>query len=146
MACGVISGFQGDYRWLSNFEPVDVVFEGEIYPSVEHAYVAAKTLDRTTRRSIAALATPGAAKRAGKSIKLRTDWEEVKLKVMSELVRQKFQHVRMRKLLLATEDAQIIETNSWGDVFWGVCQGVGQNHLGRIIMEVRAEWMKNPTA
>lgn len=141
MASGVIDSFQGDYRWLSSFEPVDVVFEGEIYPSVEHAYVAAKTLDRDTRKTIAALSSPGAAKRAGRSLKLRPDWEQVKLDVMEKLVRQKFQHVRLRRLLMSTVGMEIVEGNTWGDTFWGVCCGVGENHLGKIIMKVRAEWM-----
>lgn len=142
MADRVIDSFQGDYRWLSNFEPVDVVFEGELYPSVEHAYVAAKTLDRELRKTIALMATPGAAKRAGRAIKLRPDWEMVKLDVMEKLVRQKFMHVRLRRLLLSTGDMEIIEGNTWGDTFWGVCNGVGENHLGKIIMAVRAEWIK----
>lgn len=141
MASGVIDSFQGEYRWLSNFEPVDVVYEGELYPSVEHAYVAAKTLDRETRKSIALLATAGAAKRAGRSLTLRSDWDRVKLKVMEELIRQKFMHVRLRRLLMSTVGMAIVEGNTWGDTFWGVCNGIGENHLGRIIEKVRAEWM-----
>lgn len=141
MADRVIDSFQGDYRWLSNFEPVDVVFEGILYPSVEHAYVAAKVLDRTTREYIAQLPTPGAAKRAGRALKLRPDWELVKLDVMECLVRQKFQHVRLRRLLMSTVGMEIVEGNTWGDTFWGVCSGVGENHLGKIIMQVRSEWM-----
>lgn len=143
MASGVIDSFQGDYRWLSNFEPVDVVYEEELYPSVEHAYVAAKTTDRVTRKGIALLPTPGAAKRAGRSLKRRLDWDCIKLSVMEQLVRQKFQHVRLRRLLMATGDMEIVEGNTWGDTFWGVCNGVGENHLGRIIMKVRSEWMQD---
>ncbi len=141
MACDIIDSFQGEYRWLSNFEPVDIVFEGELYPSVEHAYVAAKTLDRTARKAIALLSTPGAAKRAGRMLKVRPDWDTVKLDVMRSLTRQKYHHARLRRLLLATGDAQIVEGNTWGDTFWGVCNGEGENHLGKIIMEVRAQWM-----
>jgi ribA/ribD-fused uncharacterized protein len=142
MAHRVIDSFQGEYRWLSNFEPVDIVYEAELYPSVEHAYVAAKTLDRDLRKSIALLPTPGAAKRAGRSLKLRPDWEMVKLTVMEDLLRQKFQHVRLRRLLMSTVGIDIVEGNTWGDRFWGVCDGVGENHLGRLIMKIRAEWME----
>jgi ribA/ribD-fused uncharacterized protein len=138
----VIDRFQGDYRWLSNFEPVDVVFEGELYPSVEHAYVAAKTLDRELRKYIAGLPTPGAAKRAGRALKLRPDWEMVKLTIMEDLIRAKFQHVRLRRLLMSTVGMDIVEGNTWGDRFWGVCGGEGENHLGRLIMKIRGEWME----
>lgn len=145
----VIDRFQGDYRWLSNFEPVDVVFEAEIYPSVEHAYVAAKTVDRNLRKTIAVLSSPGAAKRAGRSLKLRPDWEMVKLVVMEDLIRQKFLHVRLRKLLMSTVGMTLIEGNTWGDQFWGMTWQdgaipgwVGENHLGKIIEKVRAEWME----
>src|ERR1700741_5466472 len=116
----VIDRFQGEYRWLSNFEPVDVVFEADLYPSVEHAYVAAKTTDRDLRKTIARLATPGAAKRAGRALKVRADWELVKLQIMEDLVRQKFMHVRLRRLLMSTGDMEIIEGNTWGDQFWGM--------------------------
>lgn len=141
MASDIIDSFQGEYRWLSNFEPVDIVFEGELYPSVEHAYVAAKTLDRETRKGIAKLSSPGAAKRAGRSLQIRADWDAVKLDIMRSLTRQKYLHAALRRKLLATGDAEIVEGNAWNDTFWGVCNGVGENHLGKIIMEVRSEWM-----
>lgn len=143
MADRVIDSFQGDYRWLSNFEPCEVCFEGILYPSTEHAYQAAKTLDRNVRMSIAMLSTPGAAKRAGKSVKSRDDWDQVKLDVMEAILRQKFILVRFRRLLMSTGDMEIVEGNTWGDVFWGVCNGVGENHLGKIIMKLRGEWMED---
>lgn len=146
MADRVIDSFQGDYRWLSNFEPCEIAFEGILYPSTEHAYQAAKTLDRTTRAAIAAMNSPGKAKRAGAAVKSRPDWADVKLRIMEDILRQKFQQVRFRKLLMSTGDMQIVEGNTWGDVFWGVCGGVGENHLGRIIMKLRGEWMEGLTA
>jgi ribA/ribD-fused uncharacterized protein len=142
MATGVIDSFQGDYRWLSNFEPVDIIFEGELYPSVEHAYVAAKTVNHLERDFIRTLPTPGAAKRHGRKLKLRPDWEMVKLTIMEDLIRAKFQHVRLRRLLMSTVGMDIVEGNTWGDRFWGVCGGEGENHLGRLIMKIRGEWME----
>jgi hypothetical protein len=149
MADRVIDSFTGEDRWLSNFWPVEVVFEGALYPSVEHAYVAAKTLDRDVRASIAQLQTAGAAKRAGRALKVRADWELVKYDIMESLIRQKFQHVALRRQLMATGQGMLIEGNTWGDRFWGMTwqEGpipgwVGENNLGKIIMRVRDEWMK----
>lgn len=136
----VIPEFQGAYRFLSNFWPADVHLDDRLYPSVEHAYQAAKTLDESERRSVRNAHSPGQAKRLGQRATKRADWNEVKLSVMENLVREKFtRHAVFREKLLATGDAEIVEGNSWGDRFWGVCKGVGENHLGKILMRVREE-------
>ena len=110
------------------------------YPSVEHAYQSAKTLDKSERKRIAALPTPADAKRAGRALKLRDDWEQVKFDVMETCVRSKFTtHGDLRAKLLATGDAELIEGNDWGDTIWGQVNGVGENRLGKILMKVRAE-------
>lgn len=135
-----IESFSAEYRFLSNFWPADVEFEGAPYPSVEHAYQAAKTLDPAERRRIAALPTPAEAKRAGRRLALRPDWEIAKFAVMEQCVRYKFtHHADLREKLLATGDAELVEGNTWGDRVWGVYQGRGENRLGRILMKVRAE-------
>ncbi|HEY3244631.1 MAG TPA: NADAR family protein [Phycisphaerae bacterium] len=135
-----IAEFQGPYRFLSNFWPAEVQFEGLTYPSVEHAYQAAKSLDAAERQRIAALATPSDAKAAGRALPLRPDWEQVKFAVMEECVRYKFtQHAELRERLLATGDAELEEGNTWGDRVWGVYEGRGENRLGKILMKVRAE-------
>src|SRR5687767_2374392 len=85
-----ISAFQGEHRFLSNFYPATVVFEGINYPTSEHAYQSAKTLEMSERRRIAALPTPSDAKREGRALKLRGDWEQVKFDVMERCVRDKF--------------------------------------------------------
>jgi hypothetical protein len=134
-----ILGFNKEYRFLSNFYPATVEYDGLEYASTEHAYQAAKTLDAAQRR-IREAKKPGDAKRIGKQVKLRTDWEQIKLKIMKELVLQKFsKHKDLKEKLLATGDAYLEETNSWGDQWWGVCKGKGHNHLGKILMEVRKE-------
>ena len=80
----------------------------------------------------------GRAKRLGR-VELRSDWEEVKIEVMREVLRCKFsQNPDLKAKLIATGDAELIEGNNWNDRFWGVCRGVGQNHLGRLLMELRA--------
>ncbi|HKQ50267.1 MAG TPA: NADAR family protein [Phycisphaerae bacterium] len=135
-----ISSFFGEYRFLSNFWPAVVEYENITFSSVEHAYQAAKTLDMAERRRIAAIVEPGDAKRAGRALRLRPDWEQVKIGVMEDCVRYKFtHHADLREKLLATGDAELIEGNTWGDRFWGVCDGQGENHLGKILMKVRAE-------
>jgi len=136
-----IDGFQGEHRFLSNFWPAPVVYDGQKYPSVEFAYQAAKTLDRHERLFILACDKPGQAKKIGKSLTLRPGWDDMKLAVMEKLVRQKFtRHENLKAMLVATGDAELVETNAWGDVFWGVCDGKGENHLGKILMKVREEF------
>ena len=135
-----IESFTGDYRFLSNFyfpEFRRIPYEGINYPTVEHAYQAAKTLDNNQRIKIAQLDTPGKAKRAGRQVKLREDWDEVKLQVMTNLIWMKFQVPGLRLKLLATGDVELIEGNYWGDTYWGVCRGKGENNLGKILMNVR---------
>ena len=135
-----VAEFQGEYRFLSNFWPAEVVYEGITYPTAEHAYQAAKTLDVDARRTIAALATPGEAKSAGRKLKLRDDWETAKFVVMEDVVRLKFTtHADLRAKLLATGDGLLEEGNTWGDRVWGIYQGSGENRLGKILMKVRDE-------
>ncbi len=135
----MIDKFVGPYRFLSNFWPATVVLDGVAYPSVEHAYVAAKTVVPSLRTQIAATVEPGAVKRFGRTFALRPDWEDVRLAVMEDLVRQKFSVEPLRSMLLATGDVKLVEGNTWNDHFWGVCRGRGENHLGRILMHVREQ-------
>lgn len=135
-----IGTFSGRNHFLSNFHPSEVELEGCIYPTVEHAYQAAKSLDPEEREIIRSSSTPGMAKKLGKHVKLRSGWisEEVRDRVMAELVWKKFSnHPDLARKLLDTGDANLIEGNTWGDTYWGVCRGVGENMLGEILMQVR---------
>lgn len=132
-----IDSFSGEYDFLSNFYSQEITYDGIKYPTNEHAFQAAKTLDLAKRQAIAKLATPGQAKRAGRKVLLRSDWEDVKFDVMKEIVILKFITPELKEKLLATKDAELIEGNTWNDRCWGVCNGVGQNNLGQILMEVR---------
>lgn len=134
-----IDYFEGPHRWLSNFYPSPIKLKGLTWPSVEHAYQAMKTTDRDWWRKIAAESNPGKAKRMGQLVPLRPDWDRVKLTVMKVAVTRKFAIPELRELLLETGDLELIEGNHWNDQYWGVCNGRGLNHLGRILMEVRAE-------
>lgn len=133
----MINRFVGDYRFLSNFYPVEIYFENEWYHSVEHAYQAAKTLNLDLRKSIQNAPAPQLAKSLGRKLPLREDWEKVKIGIMWALVSQKFQYATLRMLLNSTKPHELVEGNWWGDKFWGVCNGVGENHLGKILMSVR---------
>lgn len=135
----MIGTFKGPYRWLSNFHLCTIVYEGIEYPSTEHAFQAAKSTNSAVRRWICESPTPSVAKARGKELDLRPDWEEIKIDVMREITRIKFQHADLRERLLMTGQQELVEGNTWGDNFWGVCRGVGHNHLGKILMEVRAE-------
>lgn len=136
----MIKSFTGKYWFLSNFYPCEISFDGEIYPSVEHAYQAAKTLDKKDREIIRTQKTPGRAKKYGQTVTLRDDWEEIKIGIMTELVHQKFfRNKRLQNLLYETGEQELVEGNTWGDCFWGVCNRKGENHLGKTLMEVRDE-------
>jgi hypothetical protein len=136
----MIDKFEKNKRFLSNFWECEVysVFDDIVYKSVEHAFQAAKTNIKEEKEAIRNCTTPGQAKRMGKIVTLRPDWEENKLVFMESFVRQKFiTHQELLALLLATGNEELIEGNTWGDVFWGVCNGIGENHLGKILMKVR---------
>ena len=137
----MINHFHGPHRFLSNFYPSEIVFEGIKYPTVEHAYQAAKTLHHSDKHVISQLATPGKAKRVGKKLELRPDWEQIKLDVMHHLLTLKFSIPDLKQKLLETGDKELIEGNMWGDVFWGFClkSGAGENMLGKLLMRVRKE-------
>ncbi len=135
-----IDRFTCDYDFLSNFHPSPIEVDGILYPTVEHAFQAAKTFVPEEKQGIAAAATPGRAKRKGRKVQLRPDWEQVKVGIMEELVRLKFAtHADLRERLLATGNAELIEGNNWNDTFWGVCRGRGRNELGLILMKLRSE-------
>lgn len=134
-----IDKFTGKYKFLSNFYLIPIEYEGVIYRSVEHAFQAAKTLDSKQRNIFRQCTTPADAKYCGRLIKLREDWENVKDDIMYELVKQKFNNIELKDKLVATGNNLIIEGNNHGDCYWGVCNNVGENHLGKILMRVRNE-------
>lgn len=143
-----IKGFQGDFRWLSNFYPIEPIeYDGDVYKTSENFYVAMKTLNKKERTLISTL-EPAKAKRYGshhnKNFVCRDDWDSIKHSVMEFILRRKFSQPRFKELLLLTKDIYIEETNNWGDVYWGCLpSGEGANHLGRLIMKLRTELQEN---
>lgn len=131
--------FSGKYRFLSNFYRAPVEYDGLQYPTVEHAFQAAKTCDRKRRIEISLLPTPGQAKKAGRSLQLRSNWEMIKVELMLTLLREKYSKEPPRSQLLATGESDLVEGNHWGDQFWGICNGVGLNLFGHLTMQIRGE-------
>lgn len=134
-----IDCFIKEYRWLSNFHESPVTLDGVTYPTVEHAYQAAKTSSPEAREIIRSAPKPGMARKLGQDVPLEGDWDTRRVTVMRELLVQKFSVEPLRTRLLDTGDAELIEGNWWGDKFWGVCDGVGKNMLGTLLMEIRNE-------
>lgn len=138
----MIDSFDGKYAFLSNFYPATVEYGGIKYQNSEAAYQAQKTIDDTVMRRFATL-SPEAAKRMGRSIQLRPDWEQVKDDIMLNVCRCKFrQHPDLARELVETGNEELIEGNTWDDTCWGVCNGVGENRLGKILMRIRDELRK----
>ncbi len=138
MPVATIDSFSGDYRFLSNFWPCKVRMpDGILYPSVEHAYQASKTDDRRLRFRVSRLSTAGEAKRFGRSLSLAPGGTTTRVDVMRTALRVKFSNPTLLAMLISTRPANLVEGNHWGDTFWGVCGGVGQNQLGRLLMEIR---------
>lgn len=137
----IIPNFSGIYRPLSNFWYAFVTYDGDTYQTNEHAFQAAKAIHKEHRDAIRMADGPGEAKRMGKQVPMRKDWEDVKIGVMRDLIRQKFSDLNpeLVQLLLGTGSAILVEGNTWGDVFWGVCNGNGRNELGKLLMERRDE-------
>lgn len=134
-----IKGFQGEYRVLSNFYPCTVRFEELTFRSSEAAYQANKSSSKRVRQALTNM-NAREARTYGRRIAVRPDWEEDKLNVMYRILRVKFtQNPDLRQKLLDTGNVHLEETNWWKDRFWGVYNGVGENHLGRLLMLVRDE-------
>lgn len=135
-----INSFDGPYAFLSNFYPARTEYDGLVFPTSEHAYQAAKTTNPRYREAFTeSIIPPAVAKRMAKVLERRDDWDAVKLAVMTNVVAAKFKDPGLAEMLVATGDAEIIEGNTWGDVFWGVCAGKGRNELGKILMSLRRD-------
>lgn len=133
-----VPSFRGEYSFLSNFYPVPHGVYG--YATVEHFFVAMKSTDAGYRTRVRACATAKDAKRMDRTVKLREDWEAIKNDVMLTGLRFKFKpDSDLARQLLATGDEVIEEANTWHDTYWGICNGVGHNMLGKMLMTVREE-------
>ena len=137
----MIAQFKEDYRWLSNFAPVQIILDGHTFGYVENAYVSRKKDSEAWRQFCSdPSTTPGKAKREGRLLKeLRPDWDDIRVGTMVECLKQKYSQAPYYELLLQTGNKHIQEGNTWNDTFWGVNldTNVGENLLGKAIMEIR---------
>lgn len=141
----MINEFDGKYAFLSNFYESPINFQGEIFPTVEHLFQARKTIDPNAFLEIRLAETPGRAKRLGRRVALRPDWEEIKDDVMMDALRRKFCNPNLFHLLAATGSEELVEGNTWHDNYWGDCHCPrcknipGKNALGKMLMKLRDE-------
>ncbi len=137
-----INQFRGEYFFLSNFYEAPVEYGGITYQTNEAAFQAQKCAKEEDRKKFAAL-SPGDAKRMGRQVTLRPDWEDVKVNIMRDIVIEKFnQNPDLRDKLMDLEGAYLEEGNTWGDRVWGTVNGQGKNLLGQILMEVRDKFIE----
>lgn len=139
----MISSFRGKYYFLSNFSDSRITINGHSFLNAEAAFHSFKDLSRQYEFKNL---DPSSAKRLGRRVRLRSDWEEIKDDIMYQVVKDKFtQNEILRVKLLNTGDEYLEEDNVWHDNYWGVCQCVkcqdkiGKNKLGKILMRVREE-------
>ncbi len=140
--------FSGYYGFLSNFRLLQkpLIYEGIAYPTSEHAFQAAKSLDPKVRKRVAAASSPAEAKRMGRALKKRSDWDQVRVSVMAAILAIKFQDPELRRKLIVTGSAILEEGNTWNDTYWGICNGVGENMLGKLLMQLRKKlWLQGET-
>lgn len=131
--------FRKYYFFLSNFFPCTVTYNGITYKSSEAAFQAQKTLDESIRAEFAEYDAQ-TSKDTGRALDIRPDWDDVKLQIMYEICKAKFtQNPVLANKLIATEKFELVEGNDWNDTFWGVCNDIGENHLGKILMRIRQE-------
>ena len=141
----MINTFEGEFAFLSNFYPSPIEKDGIEYPTVEHFFQAMKTTNLKERKAIAKARTPGVAKRMGRQVHLRPEWEDIKVDVMRQGLNLKFSDLELRMRLLNTGSAPLVEGNTWHDNTWGDCMCPrcadiqGHNILGKLLMDLREQ-------
>lgn len=137
----MINSFKGEFDFLSNFYDFPMHYRGLNFPTAEHAFQAAKAKYSVDVLWVQQASTPGIAKRRGRQVDIRPDWETSKNSVMRAILFNKFSHTALAEKLLATKDEELVEGNYWHDNYWGICFcnscSNGQNHLGKLLMQTR---------
>lgn len=136
------NGFQGEYRWLSNFWRSPIEHFKREFPTGEHLYNAEKTLDEEWYEKIRLAPTPGMAKKFGRLAPIKPDWDKkYRIPTMTMVTMLKYQqNLELTKKLIATGDMKLVEYNTWHDNFWGICtcikcnRKLGHNKLGELLM------------
>lgn len=132
-----IDSFKGENYYLSNFYERPVTYDGITYKNNEAAFQAQKCISYEDRKQFSDL-NASEAKRLGRKVSLRPDWESIKVDVMTDIVHAKFeQNKDLAEKLYDTDTAFLEEGNTWGDKIWGTVNGNGKNLLGYILMSER---------
>lgn len=136
----VIRGFFKEFRWLSNYQEVDIAYRGLTYKNTEAAYQASKSLDIPSRKIFTTL-SGREARLLGQKLVFRPDWNEIKYQVMTEVNTEKYKEPTLRSKLTATLGCDLVEANYWHDNYWGQCVcsncSNGLNMFGKILMTIR---------
>ena len=137
-----IDSFKGPNAFLSNFYPSPIMVLGKSYATVEHYFQACKMRTDEYHEYVRLATSAARAKRVANCCKSqqRDGWDLMKEDVMYFALRLKFQPgSKLGKQLIATGDKPLVEGNTWSDEYWGVCNGIGLNRLGVLLMKVRQE-------
>lgn len=135
---GDVLGFYEAHRPLSNFHLEPFMMHGITWPSSENVYQFCKLQDPTGEDvELFRQCTPGHAKKAGNTLKRRENWEALKTQIMHNILECKFIQCPVARACLLGTTGKLVEVNWWGDTFWGVCGGTGENNLGRTLMDIR---------
>ena len=137
----MIKEFKSQYFFLSNFYECPVYYNKLVFCNAEAAFQAQKVIDEKEQYKFINL-NASQARKLGKTIVLREDWEEVKDNIMYEIVKRKFTvNKELQQKLIDTKDEELVEGNWWHDTYWGVDSktGIGKNKLGKLLMKVREE-------
>ena len=141
----MIKEFKNQYFFLSNFYEYPIYYNKLVFCNAEAAFQAQKVINEKDQYKFINL-NASQARKLGKTVQLRKDWEEIKDNVMYEIVKRKFTiNKELQQKLLETKEKKIVEGNWWHDTYWGVDSktGIGQNKLGKILMKVREEVKNN---
>ena len=135
----MINSFTNEYYFLSNYSDSEFVYDGIQYQNAESAFQSQKCANKEDRKQFSKLNSTEARK-LGRKVSLRKDWESVKVNEMRKIVKEKFlQNPDLQKKLIETNSEYLEEGNPWGDRLWGTVDGCGANLLGQILMELRDE-------
>lgn len=141
----MIKEFKNQYFFLSNFYEYPIYYNKLVFCNAEAAFQAQKVINKKDQYKFINL-NASQARKLGKTVQLRKDWEEIKDNIMYEIVKRKFTiNKELQQKLLETKEKKLVEGNWWHDTYWGVDSktGIGQNKLGKILMKVREEVKHN---
>ena len=142
----IIKEFQKEYRFLSNFYPAKITVDNLEYSTTEHYNQTMKFTDPKIQEEIRTASTPKHAKELAQKYKseIREDWHDINFEIMEKALRLKFNIPELQERLIGTKHIRLQEGNYWNDTFWGVDlkTGQGENHLGKLLMKIRAELSK----